>query len=82
DSYNSRIYAYESDVLYSYSIPPFYDKGFRYYFNINYDLSRSFSCWLRWSQTIYENRKSIGSGLDEIVGNKRSDIKLQLRYIF
>jgi hypothetical protein len=32
DSYNSRIYAYENDVLYSYSIPAFYDKGFRYYF--------------------------------------------------
>ena len=26
ESYNSRIYAYESDVLYKYSIPSFYEK--------------------------------------------------------
>jgi hypothetical protein len=82
DSYNSRIYAYESDVLLSYSIPPFYDKGFRYYFNINYDVSRKLSFWMRWSQTIFNNRESIGSGLDQIAGNKRSDVKLQLRYVF
>ncbi|MBI3883654.1 MAG: helix-hairpin-helix domain-containing protein, partial [Sphingobacteriales bacterium] len=28
DGYNSRLYAYENDVLYSFSIPVFYDKGF------------------------------------------------------
>ncbi|MBK5271890.1 MAG: helix-hairpin-helix domain-containing protein, partial [Bacteroidia bacterium] len=38
DGYNSRIYAYESDVLYSYSIPAFFDQGFRYYLTLNYDL--------------------------------------------
>ncbi|HSR40417.1 MAG TPA: helix-hairpin-helix domain-containing protein, partial [Phnomibacter sp.] len=27
DGYNSRIYAFENDVLYSFSIPVFYDKG-------------------------------------------------------
>ncbi|MEO6453726.1 MAG: hypothetical protein ABIN97_06645, partial [Ginsengibacter sp.] len=31
DGYNSRLYAYENDVLYSFSIPVFYDKGYRYY---------------------------------------------------
>src|SRR5690606_38497650 len=31
DSYDSRIYAYENDILYSYSIPAFYNKGYRYY---------------------------------------------------
>jgi len=82
DGFNSRIYAYESDVLHSYSIPPFFDKGFRYYFNLNYDVSKKLSIWGRWAQTIYRDKESIGSGLDEIKGNKRSEIKLQLRYIF
>jgi hypothetical protein len=77
DDYNSRIYAYENDVLYSFSIPVFYDKGFRYYLNLNYDLSKKVSCWLRWSQTIYPDRLSIGSGLDEIKGNHKSEIKIQ-----
>lgn len=78
--FNSRIYAYEQDVLYSYSVPAFFGKGLRYYFNLNYDLNKNFSFWLRWAQTIYQNKNSIGSGLDVINGNKRSEIKLQIFY--
>ena len=80
--YNSRIYAYESDVLYSFSIPAFFDKGFRYYINLNYDVNKHLSFWLRWAGTIYQDKNSIGSGLDEISGNKRTELKLQARYIF
>jgi Helix-hairpin-helix motif len=82
DGYNSRIYAYENDMLYSYSIPAFFDKGYRYYLVLNYDLNKKFSFWLRWTQTIYRNKNIIGSGLDEINGNKRSELKLQARWIF
>lgn len=82
DGYNSRIYAYENDVLYSYSIPAFFDKGFRYYFTLNYDLNKKLSLWLRWAQAIYKNKNSIGSGLDEINGNRKTELKLQARWIF
>lgn len=82
NDYNSRIYAYESDLLYSYSIPAFYGKGFRYYTNINYDLTRKISVWFRWAQTIYQNQELIGSGLDEIQGNRKSDYRLQVRWMF
>ncbi|MFI5130969.1 MAG: ComEA family DNA-binding protein [Chitinophagales bacterium] len=82
DGYNSRLYAYENDVLYSYSIPVFYDKGYRYYLTLNYDITKKLSCWLRWAQTIYRDKSLIGSGLDEIDGNKRTEVKLQLRIIF
>ena len=81
DGYNSRIYAYENDVLYSYSIPSFSDKGFRYYLTLNYDLSKKISFWLRWAQTIYQNKTTVGSGLDEINGNRRTELKLQARLI-
>lgn len=77
DSYNSRMYAYENDVLYSFSIPVFYDKGYRYYLNLNYDLSRKWSVWFRLAQTIYPDKHIIGSGLDEIAGNKKTEIKIQ-----
>ncbi len=80
--YDSRIYAYENDVLYSYSIPGFFDKGYRYYITLNYDLSKKISCWLRIAQTIYRDQATIGSGLDEINGNKKTELKLQLRYVF
>jgi len=82
EGYNSRLYAYEQDVLYSFSIPVFYDKGYRYYINANYDLNKKLSFWLKWSQTVYNNKNLIGSGLDEIRGNIRSEIKLQAIYKF
>ena len=81
DGYNSRIYAYENDVLYSYSIPAFSDKGFRYYLTLNYDLTKKLSFWLRCAQTIYKNRNTVGSGLDEIQGSRRTEVKLQARLI-
>ena len=82
DDYNSRIYAYENDVLFYYSIPAFYDQGYRYYVNINYNLNSKISFWLKWSQTLYQNVESIGSGLDEIPGSKKSEIRVMARFFF
>lgn len=82
DGYNSRLYAYENDVLYGYSIPVFYEKGYRYYININYEPVKKISIWLRWSQTIYTNKTFTGSGLDEIQSNHKSEIKIQALYKF
>jgi len=80
--YNSRLYAYENDVLYSFSIPVFYDKGYRYYVNINHDIKKNLSLWLRWSQTIYPGKNVIGSGLDEIRGNTKTELRVQALYNF
>lgn len=82
ESFNSRIYAYENDLLYSFSIPPFFDRGYRYYLNLRYRLNRSITIEGRISQTKYKNRDEIGSGLEVIQGNKRTDVKFQLRYVF
>lgn len=75
--YNSRIYAYESDVLYSYSIPPVFDKGLRYYINLNAAIGKHLSLWARWAQTVYRDKKVIGSGLDEITGNRKTTVTVQ-----
>ncbi len=82
EGYNSRLYAYENDLLYSYSIPVFYDKGYRYYLNLNYDINKKIACWVKWSQTIYKAKNLIGSGLDEIQGSVKSEMKFQIVYKF
>jgi len=82
DSYDSRIYAFENDVLYAYSIPVFSGKGYRYYLNLRYKVNKKFSLFGRFAQTIYNEKKEIGSGLDLIQGNKKSEIKLQAMYSF
>ncbi len=78
DDFNSRIYAYENDVLYGFSIPPFSDKGYRYYLNISYDATKKLTFWIRWAQFIYRDKNFIGSGLDKISNNKRSELKVQV----
>jgi DNA uptake protein ComE-like DNA-binding protein len=82
DDYNSRLYAYENDLLYNYSIPVFYGTGYKYYININYDFSKKISLWAKFAQTIYPNQQSIGSGLDIIQKNHKSEAKLQIMYRF
>ncbi len=82
EGYNSRLYAYENDVLYSFSIPVFYDKGYRYYINVNYDVNKKLTLWARVAQYLYPERTTIGSGLDEIQGNHRTEVKLQALYKF
>ncbi len=78
DGFNSRIYAYENDVLYSFSIPALFGKGFRYYLNAQVDLSKQFALYARLSRSRFPEASSIGSGLDEIPENHRSDYRLQL----
>ena len=80
--YNSRIYAFENDVMYSFSIPGFYDKGFRYYINTNYDVNKNAGIWIKWEQSFYTDKTLIGSGLDEIKGNKKSGVRIEFLYKF
>ena len=82
ESFNTRIYAYENDVLYSYSVPAYQGNGVRFYVNGRYTLIRGFDLWLRYSLTSYYGQQTVGSGDDQINGNKRSDVRLQIRYQF
>ncbi len=82
DSYFSRLYAYENDVLYAYSIPVFYDKGYRYYFLAKVALTAKVDCWMRWGQVFFPDKQKIGTGPDEINGNRRSELRVQIRIFF
>lgn len=82
DSYDSRIYAYENDVLYAFSIPAFSDKGSRIYLLFRLKATESINLWLRFAQTWYANRETIGSGSETINGNKKTDIKIQMQWNF
>lgn len=81
-SYDSRIYAFESDVLYSVSVPAFFDKGFRFYLNGSYDLHKRWTVWLRVARSVYPGKSTLGTGLETIPGNHKTDLKAQLLYRF
>lgn len=80
ETYNARIYAFENDVLYAYSFPAYYYKGMKAYINVRYDITRNISLWFRISNLFYSDRPTIGSGLEEIDGKHRTDVKVQLRF--
>lgn len=80
--FNSRIYSFENDVLYSYSIPAYQGKGIRFYINGRYTLVRGLDIWLRYALANYSDQQTIGTGGDLINGNQRSDIRMQIRYQF
>ncbi|WP_207534051.1 ComEA family DNA-binding protein [Desertivirga arenae] len=81
-SFNSRIYAYENDVLYGFSAPDYQNQGLRFYTNLRYKILRNLDLWLRYSITSYSNVDEVGSGLDKISGNSKSDFKVQIRARF
>jgi hypothetical protein len=78
-SYNSRIYAYENDLLYMFSIPAYFGRGFRTYLNLKYKISENIEVWFKLANTTLNNAESIGSGYSEISGNKKTEVKFQLR---
>lgn len=82
DGYAIRFYAYERDVLSDFSIPAIYDRGSRFYLNAGYRLGRQWRLEARFARTWYSNQETIGSGLEEIAGPSRSDVKFQVRWEF
>jgi hypothetical protein len=82
DTYDERIYAYENDVLYAFSIPAYYYKGSRFYLLFKYEITDWMDFWVRFATTWYSNQNTIGTGLDEIDGSSRSEIKAQVRLKF
>jgi len=82
DGWNSRIYAYESDVLYAFTIPAYYDKGQRFYLLLHYQLKNHINIWFRTSRTVFFNKKTISSGPEAIASDHKTSIKLQLQLKF
>lgn len=79
DSYDSRIYTYENNALYVFSSPAYYYQGSRAYVMLRWSFLRHFDLWVRYGVSIFSNRKTLGSGAEEINGNTKTDLTVQLR---
>jgi hypothetical protein len=75
--FNSRIYAYENDVAYAFSTPFYHGSGLRYYLNLNYDVTRTLSLWLKVAKTTYQNDRSFDTENTEISGRAKTEVRLQ-----
>jgi len=82
DSYDSRIYTFETNALYVYSIPAYYYQGSRTYILIRWTFLKRFDLWARYGVFLYNNRTTLGSGTERINGNQKTDLTIQLRVKF
>ena len=77
DDYDSRVYAYENDVLYSFSVPALSGKGMRVYLLGKWKPFKSLTLYARIGSIIYTDRDEISSGLTLIEGNHKTDLKVE-----
>ncbi len=82
DDYNSRIYAYENDVLYYFSVPAYYGRGIKTYLTAKFDIGRRVDLWLRIARTYYTDRDEIGSGNELISEPTKTEVRAQVRFRF
>jgi len=78
DSYYARIYSYESDLLYTFSIPSFYNNGNRYYLMLKSEPLKALDVWIKYGLTQYSDVTTVGEGNYAIDGNKKSEVKVQI----
>lgn len=97
DSYDSRISIYEPSLLYTFGFHSFYNHGIRTSLLASLPLSRLFgkaetksartntanlTLNAKLGTTIYFGQQSIGTGLELIPQNHRTDLQMQLRWKF
>lgn len=79
DGYYSRLYAYENDLLYSFSVPALFGHGVRSYFNFQYRIRNRFTLWLKLALS---HQLARDDGEQHMDASSKSEFKLQFRYQF
>lgn len=82
DSYNSRIYQFENDVIGVMSNPALYGEGLRWYFMARYTTKFGLNLSLKYSELFKPNERTLGSGDSEIPGNIDNRINFQIDFNF
>jgi hypothetical protein len=79
-TYDTRLYAYEPGVPYSFLLPAYSGKAIKTNLVIAFQYNREIQLAAKWARISYSDRTEIGSGLDLISGDTKTDITLQLLY--
>lgn len=78
DSYDSRVYAYESGLLYTFGMSSFSDHGIRATLSTYIPLNQTIWVRAKAGMTKYFNRSAIGTGLDQINADNKEDLSIQI----
>ena len=80
DGFDARVFAYEYDLLYAFSVPAFFGTGQRFYLMARYKPVSSLTLEAKYGVTRFENVQTVGSGLNETDGNRIRTVGVQLRW--
>ena len=80
DSYDSRVYLYESGPLYTYAMQQFYGEGIRYWLMLRANAGRNLMLTAKIGVTNYFDRDTISSSYQEIDRSSKTDVDIQLRW--
>jgi hypothetical protein len=88
DKFDNRIYSFEQVPLYDYPLFTHGFSGLRYYILARYKVRKGLDFWFRYAVNqvdvplnSLENNFKSGSGLEEINGNIKRTLTLQIRYL-
>lgn len=82
DSFEARVFTYEDDLLYTFSVPAFNGRGQRAYALIRWSPTGRLTLLAKAAATRFEDVRTVGTGLDEVEGNRLREIRVQLRWRF
>jgi hypothetical protein len=77
DTYDERLYAYENDLSYTFTISSYYYRGCKTYFIIKWKSNR-FEIQGKISRLLFFNKHQIGSGLELIDAPHKTEVKVQI----
>lgn len=81
DNYDNRQYAFENNVLWTFSIPAFSGQGVRYYLLFQYKINSQITSYARFARTSYTDREQISSGLQTINSSHQTESTFLIRYM-
>lgn len=82
DGFQIRFYHFENNLLNTFAVPAYFNRGSRFYINLRYRPFRNFTIEGRIAQTFWADQETIGSGLEEINGQVQTQASAQIKYQF
>ncbi|MDC3297124.1 hypothetical protein OAU86_03995 [Balneolaceae bacterium] len=78
-SHETRLYAYENDLRYQFSVSQWQGQGHQYYVLLNMrPFTKKLHIQLKYSQAEYPGQSAIGSGPTQVLGPTKREIKAQI----
>ncbi len=82
DGFDTRVFTYEDDLRYTFSVPAFSGRGQRAYALARWRPLARLTLEAKATMTRFEDARTVGSGLDEVPGSRLREVRGQLQWRF